>query len=315
MENTNIKKYLSIKTKITISIVFFVVLILALVFTVSFLNTKRIIRQNLDRRLSDIVSVAVLNIDAEKHFTLNNIEDENTDSYKEIKKKLQLIRDNTSGDITYVYTLRENKKGEIEFIVDAEESEENISHLGDVYEEPNQFLKDNFMTMDNVMVEKDFTTDKWGTWISAFAPFYTSDGERSGILGVDVKASSIVDYENKILFTYISIFILSALLSVLLGFYLSKRIIDSISYLTKAIKNDDKNLGLIYNNDEVGELANVLKTKLDQVHSSKEEAEIHNSNNVKMLERMNKLMIGRELEMIKLKKEISELKKELSNNK
>lgn len=315
MKTTNNKKYFSIKTRVTLSISIFVILIWAVVFTASFLNTKKVIRRDLERRLSDIVSVAVLNIDVDKHSSLINREDEGTQNYLDIKKKLQDIRNNTSSDVTYVYTLRENSEGKIAFVVDAEENEANISHLGDVYEDPNQFLKDNFKSMDKVMVEKGFTSDKWGTWISAFAPFYTKDGKRDGVLGIDVSASSVVAYERNVLLTYIFAFILSSLFSMALGQFLSKRIIDSISHLTKAIRGDDNSLGVNYGNDEVGELANVLKTKLDQVHFSQQEAEIHNSNNIKMLERMNKLMIGRELEMIKLKKEIVDLKKELSNSK
>lgn len=311
MENIKIKKFIGLKSKITLNIIIYSLVILSIVFTALYINSKRIIREDLNLRLLNEVNIAVLQINAQKHSTLKTVLDEETDAYKDIKLVLQKIRNNST-DIYYIYTLRENENNEIEFIVDAEESEEDISHLSDVYEDAGSFLKDNFLSINSPVVEKDFSTDQWGTWISAFAPFYDEYGNREGVLGIDVQASDVVSKESDLLKLYLLLFILSGLFSAILGFGLSKRLLKSITYLTNIFENNDKNINIesaMVGRDEIGALAVALKKKFSEVEKDKSEADIRYIDKNKTLEKMNELMVGRELEMIKLKKEINELKK------
>lgn len=315
MENIKTKKFFSIKAKITISIVLFVVLALGLVFSVSFLNTKKVMRDDLNLRLLNMVNLAVLQVDVDKHDTLIEASDEESQNYKDIKKKLQDARDNST-DIRYIYTLRENENQEVVFVVDAEEDPENISHLGDVYEEASEsYPLNDFSNINKPVVEKGFTTDKWGTWLSGYAPFYDKDGKRQGVLGIDISASDIVLMEKKMLITYLISFLIAGIFSIILGLILSRVLTKSISFLTSIITNT-KNTEAPTSNDEVTELAGVLKTTLNKINTTQKNSEEEVSSKTKMLEKMNSLMIGRELEMIKLKKEIASLKanKDLSEN-
>lgn len=316
MENKKPKKFLSIKTKITFSIVVFVLMTLSIVFSVSYLNTRKSMREDLDLRLLNMVNIAVLHVDVDKHSALKTLPDESTQNYLDVKMALRDVRDHST-DIRYIYTMRENEDKEIYFVVDAEEDPTNISHLGEVYEDPNQFLIDNFSKINKPVAEKEFTSDKWGTWISGYAPFYDKNGNREGVLGIDIKASDIISKQKELFYIYIISFIISGILSIILGLYLSRRLVNSITFLTSILKGHNKD-GIIgispIGNDEVGDFTNVLKTTLDQINITQKNTEEKVSDKTKMLEKMNKLMIGRELEMIKLKKEVSELKKKIGNN-
>lgn len=312
MENIKSKKNFSLKNKITLSIVLFVIATLTVVFVVSFLQTTVTARENLRQHLLNEVNIAVLQIDAEKHSLLRISADEDTQAYRDIKIVLQRIRNN-SNNIYYIYTLRENENKDISFIVDAEEDSINVSHLGDVYDDANPFLKDNFLTLNKPMVESGFTTDRWGTWMSAYTPFYGKDGKREGVLGIDIKAADILNQEKEKLLLYLLLYVLSGIFSTILGIFLSKNLINSLTYLTNILKNDKNNKSEAKINiakDEIEELGNALKIKLDQDNLSQKEASDSIVEKNKILEKMNELMVGRELEMVKLKKEINELKKD-----
>lgn len=317
MENNKNKRYFSIKTKITASIVSFVLILLAVVFYFSYLNVKKIYQEDLNAHLLNMVSIASLQVSGDEHSLLKVPADEQTDPYKNIVKVLKNIKKN-SPDIYYLYTMRENDEGEITFIVDPDDSDPStVSQIGDVYTDASQFLKDNFNKMDKPMIEPSFYSDQWGTWLSGYAPFYNKEGIREGILGIDISASQIINNERNMMFTYLFYYIISGFLSVLFGLYLSKRLTKSILSLTNLVKesNNDKEMEstpIII--DEVEELSNVLKSKLRDVNSSQKMLIKEMEDKTKTLEKVNKLMVGRELEMIKLKKEIIELNKKIENS-
>ena len=99
-----------------------------------------------------------------------------------------------------IYTFRPGSDGDVMLIVDAEtdydrngafEGErEGRTKIGELYPEttPNMLraLKGEYC-FDDVPV-----ADRWGTWISAFAPLHDEDGNVEGALGVDYDAKAYV---------------------------------------------------------------------------------------------------------------------------
>jgi methyl-accepting chemotaxis protein len=308
MEKLKLKKYLSIETKTTIGIVLFVNIFMGLITYVSFINYKVVSRNDLNHHLSSMVSIASMNVDAEKHSLLKTIVDEETQAYKDIKKSLQIII-GSDPEVTYVYTMRENDKNEIEFIVDAEESLENISHTGDVYTDASPYLKNNFKNINNIVIENDFTTDKWGTWLSGYAPFYDKNGKREGVIGIDIKAEDILNKEREMASIYILTFILGGLIAILVGIRLSRKITKSISSLSKMLE-DGKCLDVFpSSNDEIGELKNAFETILDKNNALKIDIEEKLIGESKTIDKINKILAEKEVEIAKLKQEINSIKK------
>ena len=86
---------------------FYFSIISILVLTISIFTyfeiTSSNIRDNVRKRLKDIVGVASLQIDADAHSTLTNPEQENNETYLRIKKSLQDIC-KVSSDIHFIYT-------------------------------------------------------------------------------------------------------------------------------------------------------------------------------------------------------------------
>ncbi len=175
------------------------------------------------QRLGDIVAIAPQVIDTETMDRLTDPSQQGNEDYLNVQHALQRVRD-ASSDIYYIYTLRQGADGRIVFVVDAEEDPEDAVPLGEVYDDASDLLRQIFTGLDHPVVETEFYTDEWGTWLSGYAPIYRADGTRAGILGVDIPAATVTKYRQSFLLRALLVFaaILPALLFI--GQALGKRI-------------------------------------------------------------------------------------------
>ncbi len=139
-------------------------------------------------------------------------------NYISLKDQMIRIR-NSSPDTRFFYLLKK-VDDKIIFLVDSEpDGSEDNSPPGEVYKEASALLK-------NVFVSKQPATegpipDKWGVWISSFAPVYNEANQLVAVIGLDVNAS--------LWYTMISrsrlfpIFVSLLLCVLILLFYLSQR--------------------------------------------------------------------------------------------
>ncbi|MCK5615591.1 hypothetical protein KAR91_77720, partial [Candidatus Pacearchaeota archaeon] len=216
-------KFFRIQTKLELSFVTLAVTTCGLLAVALFMTTKHQMRHDVRRRLRDVVSVAALQIDADGHSELTDISHEKSRAYLQIKEVLKQIRD-SGEDFRFVYTWRFNDKGQLVFVVDAESDPEEISHLGDVYEDADETLLSLLSNISGPEVDKGFTFDRWGAFLSGYAPFYRSDGQLEGIVGIDIEASSILADERHFLWIVLSVFCLVTPFAYLLGRLLGRRI-------------------------------------------------------------------------------------------
>ncbi|GAB4503768.1 MAG: hypothetical protein Fur0043_07600 [Anaerolineales bacterium] len=234
--------------------IFFVVLT-ALAY---FANTRAQLRQDIRERLRDVVAIGALQIDGDAHALLTDPSQEGNETYLALKSTLQHIRDSGT-DIRFVYTMRQTADGSIMFVVDAEESEEDISHLGDIYDDAGPLLRESFAILQEPVVEPDFYTDQWGTWLTAYAPFYRSDGQREGIVGIDISATKVIAREQRAFRTATLIVVLTIPLIITTALILTKNIVAPLEALTEgAAQLADGNLDTrieLAMRDEMGMLA------------------------------------------------------------
>jgi adenylate cyclase len=159
----------------------------------------RFIREEFRNRLADSVNIAASQINAGLLQNLHTRSDEQSPAYTTLQTQLREIRDRGT-DIRYVYTMRLQQDGQIAFIVDAEEDPAKVSHAGDVYPESTPTLLQALQAprgTKRAYVEQNFGSDAWGTWLSAYAPLYASDGTPEGIVGMDISADSVLAHERQ----------------------------------------------------------------------------------------------------------------------
>lgn len=153
---------------------------------------------DLRQRLGDIVGVAAARLDADLHIRIQPELGMDAEAYRRMKAALQAVRDGAS-DLRFVYTMRQDGDGTIRFVVDAEEDPADLSPLGSVYDDASALLRERFAKMDGPVVETEVYTDRWGTWLSGYAPIRTGDGAQVGVLAADISAATVRGYQRRLL--------------------------------------------------------------------------------------------------------------------
>ena len=207
------------------------VLISAFIVAILYNNFKNALREELRNRLVSITTIAALQQDGD---TLLKVSARDDEYYRQINEQNLKIR-LADPDLIYVYTMRRNDQG-IYFIVDANQpGDEGIADFGQPYEEPGPTLEENFDTINQTIIEPDFYTDEFGTFLSAYAPIYTSTGERAGVLGVDIAANNAVDKERQFLIRSLVVFLMSLPVIALLGYFLGRQLTVPLTELTRTV--------------------------------------------------------------------------------
>jgi signal transduction histidine kinase len=253
------QKYFSLQTKLEVSFSFLTIVTSAMLTFALYQTVRGRLRDDIRQRLYDIASISALQIDGDAHSTLVDPNQEGSAAYMHIKRTLQNIRNNGT-NIRYVYTWRQNADGELIFVVDAETNPEEMSHLGDVYTSDEPSLLAKLAKLDCASVDEEFTTDKWGKWLSGYAPFYRSDGQMEGILGMDIAATDVILNEQRFLRVALLVFSATIPLALLSGWLIGQKLTAPIVKLkigSEHIAGGDLSYRVvIQSSDEVGVLAN-----------------------------------------------------------
>jgi adenylate cyclase len=151
------------------------------------------------------------------------------------------------------------------------------AEIGEEYEDFNDEMLTAFTTPS---VDSEFTTDKWGTLLSGYAPIQDTKGNVVGIVGVDMASDLVIAKQNFIGKTIYIIIAISILLAASFIFFFSKTIIKDIRKLNN-IANDISmgNMSVsmdVERKDEIGELAEsfgrmVASLKIMMMHDNSSE--------------------------------------------
>jgi len=202
--------------------------------------SSHFLRAELAHRLSHTSRIALLNIDAEQHELLQDLEDEETDYYKELREKLQLVQAQ-SDDVPYVYTVRMVKEGEkiwvrddegnlrsrpakaggdVVFVMDADP--DDVVHIREVYEDAPELLRQALLgaaepNSYGAYVPEDFYTDQWGTFLSGYIPIRDKEGNIQALLGTDISAAAVLAHEREYKLIVVALCALVALVTIPIG--------------------------------------------------------------------------------------------------
>jgi GAF domain-containing protein len=232
----------SLRFRLAIGFAIAGVLISALTISLSYLQARNSLLREKQHKLTAIAANAALQINGDLHAQLQTPADMDTDAYRELQAKGFAIAA-TDPEILYVYTMRKNTAGEIYFVLDAGHEpgappeEYQPVEIGSVYESPSGFLLENFDTLRAPSVETEFYTDEFGTYLTAYAPFYRSDGQLEGIVGVDILAQDILAQQQEFFRTFVLLFLASAAGAAALGWLVGTQIGTPVLQLAEATSN------------------------------------------------------------------------------
>lgn len=165
-----------------------------LIHDISMQAFQEVIRGNLKR----LARAAATTIDPDVHRTFHAKSQENSEAYKKAIEPLRKFQD-SDPEISYVYTCVQ-RDGQYYFVLDptppgefTEEGVETKSHIMDPYPEAPDELRSAFKNKLATADTKPYT-DRWGTFISGYAPVKDDNGEIVALVGIDLSAE---DYLNR----------------------------------------------------------------------------------------------------------------------
>ena len=133
-------------------------------------------------------------IDGDQHKLFTDANQEQTDSYKTSIRPFEAAL-KADRSIKYLYTaiIKDNK---VYFILDPTpegdadgDGVDDKAHIMDEYTEASSEIIQ-ALKHQKVVVSEEPYSDRWGSFVSGYIPFYDSKGDFSGVLGIDIEAKN-----------------------------------------------------------------------------------------------------------------------------
>ncbi len=236
------KLKVSLESKLFMSILLSLSLITAFFSYSMYVQINQALLDGLRNELISTARTAAVSIDADKHNILETTRNEHSRLYPELKQELLAIK-KANPKITNVYTMtKTDSPNTWQFIVDAETDPKLVSHLGDTYD------VSKFTEMQKAFVgptaDKEFTVDKWGTWLSGYSPLYDSKGNTTAIVGIDMSADTVmrkIEEERRLLvLNLLLLLILPAAVSLVVARSASRALTKTIRVAKRASEQMDE---------------------------------------------------------------------------
>ena len=165
--------------------------------------TLKLLKGEIGEKLMSICATAAPDIDVKDLEPLRFGRDMRRPEYQRVYNKLNEIRDSNK-DIWYVYIMRPDEidKDMYVFVADADSNyflpeDPNDPDAIEVVP-PGTFYDSYFFgeeyagdALVKAVAEKEFITDKWGTYLSGAAPIFDENGVAVAFIGVDMDVSDI----------------------------------------------------------------------------------------------------------------------------
>jgi len=161
------------------------------------------IKKSVQDELQNIATNVAANIPVEMHELLIDPEQQNSDSgYKYIEQYFQSVMDGNP-KINDIYTLRPtNQAHRFSFVVSAMvtsdidgngriDENETKPALGEMYDATQSPQME--QGLFGPVADEEITNDKWGSWISGYAPLRDDHGRGVAVVGVDYSAQAMIN--------------------------------------------------------------------------------------------------------------------------
>lgn len=177
--------------------------------------------------LSTLAQLLASEIDFEKHEQLTDPSQMESDLYRELDATLgQRLR--ALPDVRFIYTLRKVGSKYV-FVLDPtpagdedQDGVEDKSFLMDAYPEISSTARSVFSTGE-AATETELTSDRWGTFLSAYAPIRDAEGRVLAVLGIDKDQSLVLADRARLQRQLWLIFGSCGLIALVFALYLTSR--------------------------------------------------------------------------------------------
>ncbi len=231
----------NVSFRFKLGVVFILLVVFALTVTTFLVYQVALERQKseLKERIICLAKISASFIDVDKLMRIKpEPASQDTLLYQEIKAVLNKIRE-TDPLIDSVYTMVRSAKNDILiFMVDSGDKRGVSARCSETYDVTN--LPQMKSAFYGPAVDREPNQDKWGIFLSGYAPLYNAQGQAVAIVGIDVKAESIKKIQWLLAKRFVFIFIISIGLALCLAWFIARNVTWPIKVLTLGVKEVGK---------------------------------------------------------------------------
>jgi two-component system sensor histidine kinase/response regulator len=159
-----------------------------------YLESAKALRAEIRDDLMRTAAVGAALVDGDLHRTLTSPAQETTQAYNEALEPLRRVQ-RARPEIAFVYTYVVSK-GRVRFILDEDlagdsdgDGVEDRAHIMEEYPQATPAMI-RAAQLGVVTADDEVVTDRWGTYLSGYAPFYDRSGRVAGAIGVDMRVDA-----------------------------------------------------------------------------------------------------------------------------
>jgi methyl-accepting chemotaxis protein len=272
-----VRFYNSLQFRLTVSFLLLILLITGLTYFYTYTEAKKALKETVREELTEVVGVASTQVRGDLLKKLLSLKpgDEGTAEYREAGHVLLGMRKN-SRDLANFYVLK--KEGDKMFFLADDayfETPDDSAKIGEEYTDFDEALTQGFTA---ATASPECYTDKWGTFLSGYAPLKDEKGKTVAVIGVDMLVGKVLEKQEFIGSLIYIIMGMSVVIAGLIILFFSRTIIKDINALTIAANRIsqgelDVQLPEIKSKNEIYELNEGLKSVVAAVEFLKDIAE------------------------------------------
>ena len=228
-----VKRYpLSLRAKLILAFTLLSAFVSFITARGMYTNLQNQVINEFKSRALAVVKLAAIQQNGDEFKQIKSAQDED---YENIRLQNLRIRASTP-DIKHIFMMRKDEQG-IYFVIDAgEPGTANIASFGERHSDPSELLSENFDTLTDAIVEPEISTDQNGSFLSAYAPIFASNGEQVGVIGVDILADTILQRQQQILLQALFVFIVALALASFFGFVAGNALAEPVKVLIQGAR-------------------------------------------------------------------------------
>jgi len=238
-------------------------------------QTRKVMFKELQSKVIAVSATTAASINGDDVKKIQNVEDQKSEVYLQIRDQLRAARDaNRTKDIyvKFLYITRPAPKNpsKFVFVVDPEENEADFSPVGT--DNPGTAEDRLYDHLTEGYSNDELVTDPWGTWLTGYSPIYDSQKKYVASVGADISATFIRSTLNRLLYFGISAFIASFIFAMFAATFLARHASQAIETLAGATLEIGKgNLEYriqVDTKDEFGELAYAMNRMCQELEEN-----------------------------------------------
>ena len=186
-----------------------------------YVQSEAALREEIRGNLMRTAAVSAVLIDPDLHRTFRFPAQESTQAYSRALEPLRRVR-RLRPDISFIYTYVVTADS-VRFVLDEQpagdadqDGVDDKAHIMEAYPEATDAML-NAVRQGRVTSEEGLVTDKWGSYLSGYAPFYDRAGNVAGAVGVDLRLDAYLAHLARVRYAAAAGLGIALALSVVIG--------------------------------------------------------------------------------------------------